>query len=106
MILVIGGAFSGRRAFAEENFPDRDILDGTEEKVREALRNKTLETLTEEFSNADSAVVIMDELGCGITPLDASDRLFRDLYGALGISLAKEAESVYRLFSGIGSRIK
>lgn len=106
MVLVTGGVASGRTAFAKEKFPDRRILLATEDRVREAVEQGTVEKFLDEVLEAEGAVVILDEPGCGITPLEASDRLFRDIYGAFGIKLAREAESVYRVFCGIGSRIK
>ena len=50
--------------------------------------------------------VIMDEIGCGIVPVQPEDRVYRDLAGYAGQLLAEKAEIVYRVTAGIGVKIK
>lgn len=51
-------------------------------------------------------IVIMNETGSGITPMELSQRKLRDEMGKIGCALAAEAEEVYRVIAGIGIRIK
>lgn len=51
-------------------------------------------------------VFISDEIGNGIVPMDASDRLWRDVTGKVLIRLAAESDEVIRVCCGIGQRIK
>lgn len=52
------------------------------------------------------AVVIADEIGCGIVPVDAFEREYRETAGRVCQRLAAESEAVYRVVCGIGNRIK
>ena len=51
-------------------------------------------------------VIVADEVGNGIVPMDAFDREYRDRLGRILISLAKEADEVVRVICGIGKKIK
>lgn len=53
-----------------------------------------------------SIVIIIDELGCGIVPVDSYDRRFREITGRISCKLAKEAKEVHRVICGIGVVIK
>ena len=51
-------------------------------------------------------VIVMDEVGAGVVPVERSDREYREAVGRAGQILAREAEEVYRVICGIGVRIK
>ncbi len=51
-------------------------------------------------------IIICDELGCGIVPMEARDRHLREQVGRLACLLAGQAEAVYRVSCGIGIQIK
>lgn len=51
-------------------------------------------------------IVISDELGCGIVPIDKNDREYRENNGRVMCLLAAKADSVVRLVCGIAVRIK
>lgn len=51
-------------------------------------------------------VVISDEIGNGIVPVEAFEREYRERTGRILIELAKKAETVERVICGIGQRIK
>lgn len=51
-------------------------------------------------------VIICDEIGNGIVPVDAFEREYRERTGRIMTALAKEAEEVVRVVCGIGQRIK
>ena len=48
----------------------------------------------------------MDEVGCGVVPVDKEERQYREAVGAAGQELAARAEKVYRVTAGIPVRIK
>ncbi len=56
-------------------------------------------------SNKD-ACILMDEIGCGVVPVDGFDREYRETAGRIGCILASKAGSVYRVFCGIPTKIK
>ncbi|MCR4713913.1 MAG: bifunctional adenosylcobinamide kinase/adenosylcobinamide-phosphate guanylyltransferase [Treponemataceae bacterium] len=51
-------------------------------------------------------VIISDEIGCGIVPMNADDRHFREFIGRIQCFLAEKAERVFRVVCGIPQRIK
>lgn len=52
------------------------------------------------------AIIICNEIGCGIVPLDKAERLYRELTGGILVKLASKAEKVVRITCGIPQRIK
>jgi adenosylcobinamide kinase/adenosylcobinamide-phosphate guanylyltransferase len=56
--------------------------------------------------NSSLAIIVTNEVGSGIVPDTALGRRFRDLQGALNSMIAKEAEKVCLLVSGIPLYIK
>ena len=53
-----------------------------------------------------NTILICDELGNGIVPLEKMDRIWREQTGRLMIELAKQAERVERILCGLGQRLK
>lgn len=51
-------------------------------------------------------VVICDEVGCGVVPMDAFERAWREKVGRVCCYFAKEAAQVIRVVCGVGKRIK
>lgn len=51
-------------------------------------------------------IIVTDEIGYGIVPIEKQERLYREMTGRLCCILAKEAEEVWRVCCGIGQRIK
>ena len=48
----------------------------------------------------------MNEIGCGIIPLEKSERKWREITGRAGCIIAERAETVYRVCCGIATVIK
>lgn len=115
MKLIIGGAYSGKEIYAKEHlsvFP----ADCTPEEALKAPAILNLQgilrTLLERNENTDSfieqlikqnpnAVVICDEIGMGVVPLDPLERQWREATGRACFALAKSAEKVIRVICGI-----
>ena len=51
-------------------------------------------------------ILICDEIGCGLVPVDAFEREYRESTGRVMNALAVQAERVDRVVCGIGRRIK
>jgi len=51
-------------------------------------------------------ILISDEIGNGIVPVEPFEREYRERVGRLHIRLAKRAEEVERVICGIGQKIK
>lgn len=51
-------------------------------------------------------VLISDEIGNGIVPIEAFEREYRERTGRILVELAKKAKEVERVICGIGQKIK
>ncbi len=51
-------------------------------------------------------IIISDEIGNGIVPVDAFEREYREHMGRILIQLADKAEEVERVVCGIGQKLK
>lgn len=51
-------------------------------------------------------VIISNEIGNGIVPMDAFERTYREQTGRILVALAARAEEVERVICGIGQKIK
>ena len=51
-------------------------------------------------------VVVTRELGCGIVPIDPTDRKYRETHGRICTELAKQANEVVRVICGVGMKLK
>ncbi len=109
MILIVGGAYQGKKDFAYKNFGDKyEIISDYHINVREQLKQgknplKEAEKLAEKNSNV---VITSDELGCGLVPVDDFEREYREKNGRVNCYFAEKADAVIRVVCGIGNRIK
>lgn len=51
-------------------------------------------------------IIISDEIGNGIVPVEAFEREYRERAGRILVRMAQEAEEVERVICGIGQKIK
>lgn len=104
MILLIGGLGQGQARYAAENWPQREIVGQVEELLRqeedgEAFARRLL-------AEHEQAVLWANEIGCGVAPLEAGERRWREQTGRCLIYLASQAEQVFRLCCGLALRLK
>ncbi len=113
MILVIGGRSSGKRSYVESlGYDPAQIADGVLDD-RPVLYNLQSITMADpEGAPAlfgallEKEVVVCDEVGSGVIPLEKARRLGREATGRLCCRLAAEATQVVRLVAGIPTVIK
>jgi adenosyl cobinamide kinase/adenosyl cobinamide phosphate guanylyltransferase len=126
MVFVVGGAFQGKTAFAMEKFniEEQDFLDGIDceiediygaklinhfdELVRRLLiQGVDVEQVVERLIREnENSIIIMNEIGCGLVPVDSFEREYREKTGRIGCKLAKVSNEVYRVYCGIATEIK
>ncbi len=112
MMLIIGGAAQGKLdyvlrktgcgpeqvAHTPEQARTRPIFDGVEgwpDLDEEAL-----------LAVNPDIILICDEVGCGVVPIDPAQRTWREAVGRLCCRLAKRAERVERIFCGLPMTLK
>ena len=117
MILVIGGAGQGKLAAALRNTgyteadvtttpgADRPVLNGMADAARAALaageaQEQTVAKLLRH------AVVICDEVGCGVVPMEQFEREWRENVGRICCVIAEKSDVVVRIFCGIPMVLK
>ncbi len=130
MILITGGAFQGKSETAkqlysaQENGKEPLILEGKTDEmellkkadiilhfhlwIRSLLEEgKDPYAMTEQLLKANPRVLItMNQMGCGIVPMGAFDRKYRETVGRIGCLLAKQAQEAYLVNCGIAKRLK
>lgn len=124
MHLIIGGAYQGKRQFAEERFglkpediftctgEDPDFtcpcLDRLEEFTLSCVKagRDSVACFRENREGWKDSVLILGDISAGVVPMEAQLRAWREENGRLGRYLGEQAESVYRLFCGLEQRLK
>ena len=114
MILVVGGIGSGKRSYARslgytEDTMSSDARDtcpvllDAQDLVRDA--SVDVPALATQIADA-KRVVLCQEVGSGIVPLDPDERAWRERAGALSRALAERADAVVRMSCGIPQHLK
>ena len=128
MLLIIGGAYQGKLDFALEltKYKEKDFADGASCPLEEIYTAKGINhfheyirRLLERDGSVDAEafakeigernpglVLISNELGYGIVPVDPRDRLWRETTGRVCTRLAGQAEQVYRVVCGLGTPLR
>ena len=121
-ILIVGGACQGKREYAQKAFGlnEREILPWNEEReetsciadlhlrVRACLEKGLTqqEVLEKLLPFCRGKIVLCDDIFCGVVPLDALERQWREVTGRLLCLLAQEADTVIRMQCGLPQAIK
>ena len=125
MQLIIGGAFQGKKEYAKvQGIEEKDMKDGANasyediftcrcmynfhEWIRARLQeDRDMSHLEEELLRVNPDIVLIsNELGYGVVPVDAFDRKYREAVGRICTKMAAAAKRVVRVTCGIGTVIK
>ena len=109
MKLYIGGAYQGQTELARQETPEGELFERFHETIREKVQKEGQDApaFAEKFCREHpDAVVVSDEVGSGVVPMEAEDRTFREAVGRVLCVIARNAEQVTRCVCGIGVRIK
>lgn len=126
MKLVIGGAFQGKKEYVKQhlNIKEEDMADGKDascealfhckciyhfhEWIKKGMReNGDFANLAEELLKRNpELIIITNELGYGVVPVDAFDRAYRETTGRICTEIAARCEQVIRISCGLGMVIK
>lgn len=108
MKLYVGGAYQGQEELARKENPDAPILTDFHEQVRGAISSgrDAREFAREIAATCPSAVIVANEVGSGVVPIDAGERAYREAVGRALCVIAGASETVTRVVCGIGVRIK
>ena len=114
MVLIVGGSAQGKLAFARRELGVAAWSDGTLGEagcvygLHRAIRAlpEPRGALASWLAAHPDGVVICDEVGCGVVPLDRDERAWRELVGRICCELAEQAAAVYRVCCGLGAQLK
>lgn len=125
MDLIIGGAYQGKLDCARRRFgvTDGEIFTCTEadgiafgarciDKLEEfalwCVRNgkDAVDIMKQNRPAWKDSVLICEDIFCGVVPMGADMRAWREAAGRLANYLASEADSVTRVFCGIEEKLK
>lgn len=124
MILIIGGAYQGKLTYAKNTFgvtegdvytctgSDIDFSKGCIDHleafslacIREGV--DPMEYFVEHKSQWENSILICRDIFCGVVPVEAELRAWRNRTGKLCQYLACEAAQVSRIFCGLEQRLK
>ena len=113
MILILGGAASGKRTYLEAlGYGPKDISDGVLDDKKALYGLEKLVANHPEGAEAllpallEKEVVACCEVGSGVIPMHYEQRRAREATGRLCVLLAARADKVVRLVAGIPILIK
>lgn len=127
MKLITGGAYQGKLDFALKTFklaredvyvcsqycPSVDFRPCIYELEEFSLSIVTLndgpeplEYFRQHKSEWNNSIIIATDISCGVVPMDALEREWREAHGRLMNYLSGEADTVIRLFLGIPEILK
>ncbi|MBR5129039.1 MAG: bifunctional adenosylcobinamide kinase/adenosylcobinamide-phosphate guanylyltransferase [Firmicutes bacterium] len=125
MILIFGGSYQGKLEFAKETFgvTENDVFTCTVDSeidwskkvlynldqaflrhVREGKESR--DVLKDNLGQLKDKILIVNDISQGIVPMERENRDWREMTGRAMLFLSKEADEVYRVFCGLGSKIK
>ena len=103
--LIIGGV-DENEIYRCGDKPELDMskrcIYGFEKYLRACLRAGS----EPETQLREDAVVICQDISCGIVPIDAEERQWRELCGRTMTAMAARADSVTRIFCGLPQKMK
>ena len=122
MVLIIGGAYQGKTEYAKKTYglQDADIFTCEDMRIdpnARAIRHLECFALAcvragkepTEALNAlelSEKILICEDISCGVVPMDATEREWREAVGRMNAMLAAKAARVTRLFCGLPLELK
>ena len=125
MDLIIGGAYQGKLDYARKKYSltENDIfVCGEKEDISfdrrcvSAIQEFTLYCVREGLDATGifkahrdewkNSILVCEDIFCGVVPLGADMRAWREMTGRLCAYLSSEADSVTRIFCGLEQKLK
>ena len=124
MHLIIGGAYQGKLDFAKEQYHltndeicycTQDAVDFSKHCLAQieeftygcVLRNENpIEFFQSHKEEWKHSILLCEDIFCGVVPMGADLRRWREATGELCQYLSKDAEKVSRIFCGLEQKLK
>ena len=126
MTLITGPAFQGKLEYSKKHWPESienyfdgetcdyalakgaDVINNYHHLIRRLL-DKSIDPVayTDELIRINPCcVVIMNDIGSGVIPIEKKDRVWREAVGRCGCLIAEHADRVIRVMCGIPTALK
>lgn len=123
-ILVVGGRGQGKSAHVRAHYDPEHVVDGESCPLEAAFSGDALDKLhilirrlmeaglepmaflSEELAKKRSWLLLCDEVGSGVIPLDPFEREWREQVGRICCELAQRAHVVERITCGLPQKLK
>lgn len=124
MELYIGGYAQGKFSLVADRYPDAAVfdeknydrlfdylkeMDDTEKVIINhfhLLVKEGFDDIERLFFYKDNLIIISDEVGNGVVPIEEEERMYREKTGRFLTRIASESECVVRIICGLWQRIK
>lgn len=111
MVLIVGGVAQGKNEYVKATYDGCEIIFDYHKIIRSQLEagEDAMANATSLLANAkdlEHLVIVCDEVGYGLVPMDAFERTYRETVGRVSCYLASQATSVVRIVAGLPMRIK
>ncbi len=126
MVLIIGGRYQGKLDFARAHcgLEEKDICYCIEDGAFPDFHRRCLayvdrfalgcvrrgeepaDAFRERIDLLRNSIILSTDISCGVVPMDAEMRAWREACGRMNSFLASRADEVWRLFCGLPQRIK
>jgi adenosylcobinamide kinase/adenosylcobinamide-phosphate guanylyltransferase len=126
MKMIIGGAFQGKTLYASTltGIMKEQMADGAtceldmifktpliyhfHEYVKRLIQMEqfSFDLPKQLMEKNPNLVIVSNELGYGVVPIDAFDRKYRETTGRICCMLAEQSDEVHRVICGLGQKIK
>lgn len=110
MELYIGGYKQGKLRYVMTKYPNKEsaIVNDLHIWIKKLIKDgEDAESVVMEYIDKHpDCILICDEVGNGIVPLDPFERNYREQVGRILIKVAERANRVERVTCGLGQRIK
>ena len=86
----------------------KKVIYGLDKYLLCLIKNNQLPTeyIKDNLEKFDGKIIVMNDVSCGVVPVDKHLRLWREEVGRCMVIFAKKSEEVYRIYCGIDTRIK
>lgn len=122
MHVVLGGAFAGKRSYVKEQYPNGEWIEAGQQELSSRLQPLIVDRIAPWLYSGNSApafwewveqlpekrtlILILEEMGQGIVPVEPEDRRLRDENGRLSQEAAARAAVVDYVWHGLVQRWK
>lgn len=96
---------------ADNAFANKKIWYGIDSYIRRlSFNGVSIEEITEKciilIDSYNPEIIIINEVGAGVIPMDKADNNFREAVGRVSVYVASKCEKVYRVVCGIQTEVK